>query len=220
MTESGADRCQVTPAAPDHTVTLPRPVTVVLVIRSGAVRGTILVAILALLVGCSAGRSGTSEPPAGPTTPSEPVPVEFDVPSGFTDTDDYRIAVPLHPVRTTRWVVPAGTRGLDVIAVTSYLLDADVSVEPEDRFPARIAGYADKVAAISSTPPVRTTVAGHPAWQQRIVQPGESAPFRYDATFVFAGHFMVQVLCQYDQRPEQIGAACQEVLDTLRLVFV
>lgn len=180
----------------------------------------LLVGVLVALAGCSFDRDVPALAPVTPAAPSGPVPVEFDVPAGFAEVDGYRIVVPLHPLRTTRWVAPAGTRGFDVIAVTSYVLDADASIEPEDRMVARIARYAEVVAATTATPPVRATVAGFPAWQQTLEQPHEPAPLVYDATFVFAGNFLVQVICQYDERPDQIRTGCRTVLDTLRIVFV
>lgn len=174
-----------------------------------------VVAFLALAVlvgGCS---SPKTTPRAAPP-PREPVPVTFDVPPGFAFTTNYRILVPLHPLRETRWVVPAGTQGFDVIAVTSYVLDADVAA---DRFPDALSGYADKVAATSVTSPVPTTVDDYPALQQTVVQPSSSGPLTYDATFVFAGPNLVQVICQYDGRPDMIKTACSTVLDTLHIGF-
>jgi hypothetical protein len=144
------------------------------------------------------------------------VPVTFEVPAGFTRTTNYRILVPLHPVRESQWVVPTGTSGLDVIVVTSYVLDRDVA---DDRYLETLTGYADKVAASSTTAPVRTTVADHPAFQQTIVQPSSHGPLTYDATFVFAASNLVQVMCQHDNQPDVIAAACATVLQTLRIGF-
>jgi hypothetical protein len=144
------------------------------------------------------------------------VPVTFDVPTGFAFVTGYRILARLHRLGETRWVVPTGTQGLDVIAVTSYVLDDDIA---EDRFPEALRGYADQVAATSVTTPVPTTVADYPALQQTVVQPSSTGPLTYDATFVFAGPNLIQVICQYDARPDMIKAACSTVLDTLHIGF-
>ena len=104
-----------------------------------------------------------------------------------------------------------------MIAVTAYLLHADVSAGPEDRLTARLDTYARQVAATSASTPVKTTVAGYPAWSQTLERPAGAESLRYDATFVFAGWHLVQVLCQYDGGREQIRSGCRRVLDTLRL---
>jgi hypothetical protein len=182
-------------------------------------RVALFVAVLWLLVGCSSVHSPGKSAAAG-QPPHEPVPVTFTVPPGFAKTTDYVINVPLHPLRATQWVVPEGTLGLDVIAVTSYVLDQDVTADPDERLTGRIAGYAAQVSAISATPPVKTSVAGFPAFQQTVKQPSRTGPLTYDATFVFAGHFLVQVICQYDKQPDTIRSACRVVLDTLRITFV
>jgi hypothetical protein len=178
----------------------------------------LLVAVFALLAGCS--KPASSANPPGAKLPHNPVPVTFDTPTGFAKTTAYRLVAPLHPVRDTQWVVPEGTAGLDVIAVTSYVLDEDVSAASDERLMARIAGYVDKVSAISATTPVKTTVAGFPAFQQTVRQPSSMGPLTYDATFVFAGAFLAQVICQYDKTPDAVHAACDVVLETLRLTFV
>jgi hypothetical protein len=50
--------------------------------------------------------------------------------------------------------------------------------------------------------------------------PARRVPLTYDATFVFAGPFMAEVICQYDKQPDVIHTACASVLATLRFVTV
>jgi hypothetical protein len=131
----------------------------------------------------------------------------------------YQILVPLYTGGVSEWRRPADARGLDVIGVTSYLMDDDVTEASDDALVGRIEGYARKVGAHAVSPPERSRdpVAGLPAWQQTVEQPGPAGTYRYMATYVFDGWALIQVMCQYAGRAEQIAAACRKVLDTLRM---
>jgi hypothetical protein len=158
---------------------------------------------------------------ASPNEPArQPAAVTFDTPSGFSATEDYAILVPLLPARVTQFLAPTGMRSLDVIVVNSYVLDADLSEAGDDQLLLRIGGYARLVRATAMTSAERTRVAGYRAWQQAIEQPGEGGPYRYDTTYVFAGWYLVQVMCQHDDQPDLIATGCRTVLDTLRIVVI
>jgi hypothetical protein len=174
--------------------------------------------VLLVLVACTP-RTTPGRQAQAPAPQTDTVPVTFEVPAGFSRTEAYTILVPLHPVRNSQWVVPTGTRGLDAIAVTSYALDADVTHAPDNALVAAVESYARKVEAISATPPVPSTVAGHRAFRHSVEQPSSSGPLAYDATFVFAGQYVVQVLCQHREQPDLIRTGCAAVLDTLKLNF-
>jgi hypothetical protein len=152
-------------------------------------------------------------------TAAEPLKVTFDRPDGFAEAEGYHVAVPLYPNGVSRWVRPnVPADALDVIGVQSYLLDHDVSGANADTLTRLVDDYANQVQAKSVTTPVQSTVAGHPALTQSIVQPG--APrgnFTYDATYVFAGPYLVQVMCQYDRARAAVVKACAQVLGSLQL---
>jgi len=63
------------------------------------------------------------------------------------------------------------------------------------------------------------TVAGYPALTQSVKQPGRDHVFTYDATYVFAGPYLVHVMCQHDRQRAAIAEACASVLKTLRLAI-
>src|SRR5204862_5899495 len=92
----------------------------------------IVVGIAAALTGCrSGGRESRSKPAPAPASPAEPAVVTFDTPDGFVADDEYMIVVRLYPVFAAQWRRPAEVRGLDVIAVVSYVMDRDVSTATE-----------------------------------------------------------------------------------------
>ena len=150
---------------------------------------------------------------------AQPLNVTFDRPDGFTDVEGYQVVVPLYPDRVSRWVRPnVPANALDVIGVHSYLLDRDVSGADAATLAALADSYAAKVQAESVTTAVRSTVADHPALTQSIVQPGAPrGEFTYDATYVFDGPYLVQVMCQYDRARAAIAKGCAQVLASLRV---
>jgi hypothetical protein len=150
---------------------------------------------------------------------AQPVRVTFDRPDGFTEVDGYHVVVPLYPTGASRWLRPnVANDALDVIGVHSYLLDRDVSGANLDTLAALVDSYASEVQAETATKPFHSTVAGHPAVTHSIVQPGgPRGDFTYDATYVFAGPYLVQVMCQYDRERAAIAKACDQILASLRL---
>jgi hypothetical protein len=150
---------------------------------------------------------------------AQPLKVTFDRPDGFTEAEGYHVAVPLYPNAVSRWVRPnVPADALDVIGVQSYLLDRDMSGADADTLTRLVDDYANKIQAKSVTTAVQSTVADHPALTQSIVQPGAPrGDFTYDATYVFDGPFLVQVMCQYDHARAAIAKGCAQVLASLRL---
>jgi hypothetical protein len=174
----------------------------------------VVVAVVWLVAGCGAG--GHGRPAGGSSVPADPMPVSFRTPQGFEATRAYRILVPLGAHRETQWRVPAGTQGLDVIFVNSYVLDHDTDGWSTSRLTAQVRDYATTVAARRPAAPVTaTTVAGLPAYQQHIDQPDGSRTLHYDATYVFLDQFLVQVGCQWRHDRPTIEAGCRRVLSTL-----
>ncbi|BCJ36027.1 hypothetical protein Athai_35300 [Actinocatenispora thailandica] len=168
-----------------------------------------------LLTGC--GTAPRQAPTAASTAPP-PTTVTFRTPTGFRSAHDYTILVPLTPHGDAQWRVPSGEpEGLDVIFVESYVLSADSDRWSDARKRRQIHDWAGKVHATRASEPTRATVAGLPAYQQRINQPDGDDTLRYDATFVFTGRFLVQVGCQWDQHPTLIRTACRQVLATLTI---
>jgi len=151
---------------------------------------------------------------------AQPTKVTFERPAGFADSQDYHVVVPLYPNGVSQWIVPDGGQGgLDVIGITSYLLDRDVSGASDRELRELVRDYADKVDAVSTSEPEKSTVAGYPALTQSVKQPGRDNAFTYEATYVFAGPYLVHVMCQYDRQRAAIAEACASVLKTLRLAI-
>jgi hypothetical protein len=183
------------------------------------------VALLMAVVPATNGCGGHPSPPnpdrptgPEPKRPAQPVGVTFDTPTGFVESTTYRIVVPLHALAASQWRIPQGPAGPDVIAVTSYVATDDSTGAGDDELVARVTGYARKVAATAASTPERTAVAGYPALRQSIEQPRpDGGSFTYDAVYVFAGWYVVQVMCQYATARDQILTGCRTVLDTLRI---
>jgi len=79
---------------------------------------------------------------------AQPTKVTFDRPAGYADSQDYHVVVPLYSNGVSQWIVPDGGQGgLDVIGITSYLLDRDVSGASDRELGALVRDYAEKVTA-------------------------------------------------------------------------
>jgi len=149
---------------------------------------------------------------------SEPISVDFRTPKGFSAATDYMILVPLTPNLRSQWRVPSGTNGYDVIFVNSYVLPRDTHGWSRSRLIEQVRGYARQVHARNPDAAVGvTTVAGLPAYQQRVDQPDASDTLHYDATFVFFDQYLVQVGCQWRHRRSVVTTGCRTVLATLRI---
>jgi hypothetical protein len=190
------------------------------------------VVALLLLLGLTGCVEPVDEPRDPPTTVGEQnaegtsslggaaklIAVDYNRPAGFVESDDFALLKPLYPNGTTQWMVPEDSEGIgDVIAVTAYPPTGTAATGELEEL---VDGFAEQVDAISASDPVRSTVAGYPALTQSIEQPdGESGSVTYDTTYVFAGTYLVQVLCQYDDEREVILAGCADVQASLKLRF-
>jgi hypothetical protein len=175
--------------------------------------------------------SGCRQAPVDPgfrvPSPDEtPVPtparVDFTVPTGFVESYDYHILNPLYPVPVVDFLIPIGS-GRDngeVIGVASYLMDVDVTGHADAQLVARIKGYVTFLKAEASEP-VRSTVAGRPAFTTAVKEPSSDGGFyTYDATFIFAGTHLVEVACQYANQKDLVDKACASVLSSLKVVLL
>lgn len=154
------------------------------------------------------------------TPPLAPARVDVTVPSGFVEAYDYHIVNPLHPAPVVQFLVPAdaGPDNAEVIGVASYVMDVDVTASSDSQLVSRVMEYAAHLRA-EATEPVKTTVAGLPAFTTAMREPAEGGGvFTYDATFIFTGRRMVSTSCQYDQEKALIERACASVLASMKIV--
>jgi hypothetical protein len=183
-----------------------------------------LIGVVVLVGGGLAGflvlnRLGTNSTASAPSSERTPLSPTFDMPPGFVHNQNYQLIVPLYDNRTTQWIVPnSRTSGLDVIFVVSYVADQDASRQSDDQIRSRMAGYDVKVSATKATTPMVTQIDSHRAWTQHLEQPvpgGGTAV--YDTTYVFAGSYLVQVGCQWQEQQALIASACRTVLASLQV---
>lgn len=183
----------------------------------------VLVLLLGALAGCRQAPADPGFPTPAPdrAQPAAPAQVTYALPADFIKTDDYRPGHLYFPAPALEFLIPTDALGqfdnLEVITITSYLMDVDVSDWPEERI---IELVRRMVAGVGSpvVEPERTTVAGRPAYTLPVVEPSPlGRRHTYQATFIFDGTYLVQLQCQYERRQELIEQACAEVHESLEI---
>ncbi len=165
---------------------------------------------------------GFRVPSPDETTPPAPARVDFTVPAGFVEAYNYQTGNDLHPVPYATFLIPIGAdtdlNNLDVLSVVSYLMDTDVMGASDADLVNRVKGYATQV---KSTPaePVKTSVSGMTAFTLPLTEPKLGGGFyTYNATYIFSGQHLVQVMCQWEKQKALIDAACASLLGSVKIV--
>ena len=142
-------------------------------------------------------------------------------PAGFSESSAFAQVVPLGEQVLARYAVPDGDRGRDVLGVIVYdqVPAPDATVDP-DRITCRRAAAAtietinEALDVTVLAGPTDIELAGQPALREDVSQPGG---FTYHAIWLVAGDQILHITCQYDEQPEVITAACDELLASVAL---
>ena len=183
-----------------------------------------LVLALGALTGCRQAPLDPSYPVPGPheTPAAAPLRVDFTVPAGWIEAYDYSTGNDLHPAPHATFMIPISARqddaNLEVLVVVSYLMDSDVTGQSDAELIQRVKGYATQVKS-AVTEPVKTTVSGMTAFRMPIKEPTRSGGFyTYDATYLFSGQHLVQIMCQWDKQKSAVESACASLLSSTKVV--
>jgi hypothetical protein len=165
---------------------------------------------------------GFRVPSPDETAPPAPARVDFTVPAGFVEAYNYQTGNDLHPVPYATFLIPIGAdtdlNNLEVLSIVSYLMDADVMGASDADLVNRVKGYATQVNS-NVTEPVKTTVSGLTAFTMPIKEPMQGGGFyTYDATYIFSGRHLVQIMCQWEKQEAVVDAACASLLASIRVV--
>jgi hypothetical protein len=183
----------------------------------------VLVLLLGVLAGCRQAPldPGFAPPALDRAAPPTPAEVRYSVPIDFVETYEYVPGYQYFPAPALTFLIPADAVGefdnLEVISVISSLMDLDVSQWSEEQ----VVELVQRMVARLGSPvaePVRTTVAGHPAYTLPVKeQSANGTTTTYQATFIVEGNYLVQIQCQYEERQELIERACAELHESLEI---
>lgn len=189
-------------------------------------RTSLLYAALAItlgaLTGCRQAPLDVSYPAPDPDrTMAAPLTVDYDAPAGWVEDYGYSSAVNLYPAPHQVVLIPVAAKedyaNLDVISVTSSLMDVDVTGRSDDALVSMVKGYTAKLKA-EGTAPAKTTVAGMTAFRTSIKQPRSAGGFyTYTATYAFAGTHLVEIDCQWEKQKAAVDTACAALTASVKV---
>lgn len=169
----------------------------------------------------------TPEPPADP----DPAPsgsqnvdaegrlsVTFRMPADFGDTS----AVPLPMIvsdsyRTPRIIALKDVPTVEAIMVVSYALPQDFTGATDEELIAKIGEYNTASGVTAKGEPMPALANRHRGFVQSLEKNQEGKVITFEATYLFFGPNLVQVVCQWEKMPAELGNACETVLRSLKI---
>lgn len=158
----------------------------------------------------------TSAAPPTSTTGSDITDVKYTVPTGWDRSSIYVEVKPLETIYQAKYLIPSGvTPGLDVISIVLYRLPGPHLVDTRAQQVARIDSYNQKRSVEIKKQLADTTVGGLPAFDESVVQPGDSHDYKYATWFVFGGAHLAQISCQFETQEQKVSDGCRQLLASM-----
>ncbi|GIG65990.1 hypothetical protein [Phytomonospora endophytica] len=189
-------------------------------------RWTRLIAAFALavvaLTACTS-EDPPADPGAGPSSSGEVDPegrliVDFRMPGDFGSTS----AVPLPMIisesyRTPDIIALKDVQSVEAIMVVSYALPQDFTGATDAELLAKISEYNNAAGVTPKGDPILAIANRHRGFVQSVEKAENGKTTTFEATYLFFGPNLVQVICQWDKLPAELGSACQTVLRSLKI---
>lgn len=188
-------------------------------------RWTRLIAALALavvaLTACTAEKDPGPAPDPSDSSAADPkgrLAVDFRMPGDFGATS----AVPLPMIisesyRTPEIIALKDVQSVEAIMVVSYALPQDFTGATDEELIAKIGEYNTAAGVTAKGDPILAIANRHRGFVQVLQKVEDGRTTNFEATYLFFGPNLVQVVCQWDKMPAELGSACQTVLRSLKI---
>jgi len=188
-------------------------------------RWTRLIAALTLavvaLTACTAEEDPGPAPDPSDSSGADPegrLDVDFRMPGDFGATS----AVPLPMIvsesyRTPEIIALKDVQSVEAIMVVSYALPQDFTGASDEELIAKIGEYNTAAGVTAASDPILAIANRHRGFVQVLEKAENGKTTHFEATYLFFGPNLVQVVCQWDKMPAELGSACQTVLRSLKV---
>ncbi|MEV0646806.1 hypothetical protein AB0I28_16235 [Phytomonospora sp. NPDC050363] len=144
--------------------------------------------------------------------------VSFRMPADFGETS----AVPLpmlvsESYRTPRIIALKDVTSVEAIMVVSYALPQDFTGATDEELIAKIAEYNTAAGVTAKGDPILAIANRHRGFVQSLEKNTDGKVITFESTYLFFGPNLVQVVCQWDEMPAELGDACETVLRSLKV---
>lgn len=141
--------------------------------------------------------------------------VTFRMPADFAESSKVGLPMTVTQDFKARIIQLKNVDSTEAIMVVSYKLPQDFTGATDEALKAKIGEYDTAAGATAKGEPLLALANRHKGFVQQVEQPKDGKTLTYEATYLFFGDKLVQVVCQWDQKRVEIDGACRTVLRSL-----
>ncbi|WP_285661744.1 hypothetical protein [Actinorhabdospora filicis] len=184
------------------------------------IRPLAAVALLAALVSCTP-ETPDPEPSAsnsGPAVTAEgPLKVSWTMPSDFAESSAVALPMVIADDKKTRIAALKNVDTIEAVMTASYALPQDFTGATDEALKAKIAEYDTAAGVTPQGEPILALASRHKGFVQVVTKSVNGKTVTFEATYLFFGPKLVQVICQWDKQESTVRNACQTVLRSLQI---
>lgn len=184
------------------------------------IRPLAAVALLAALVSCTPESPGPqpSASNSGPAVTAEgPLKVSWTMPSDFAESSAVGLPMVIADDKKTRIAALKNVDTVEAVMTASYALPQDFTGASDETLLNKIAEYDTAAGVTPQGEPILALASRHKGFVQVVTKEANGKTLTFEATYLFFGPKLVQVICMWDKQEGTVRNACQTVLRSLQI---